>query len=207
VVHVRRKDHGLDARLPDALGATLRGWQSKRFLDRIYWDQCQESVARALAFWRPLRITFVFAKVLSAKEQDEFRTQLIERFARIRLDWWDASELQPRMRDTLGGQRAAEWLFGNPEADKEAFRKALAVGGELSDGAQAAARVAEVQKFMGKDPHFRYTTVSREKEAPDLPLAHKTIASFRADFGGIQVRFDATERYPGSAIDAGLGVV
>src|SRR5271156_3644227 len=31
VVPVRAKDHGLDARLPDPQGRTLRGWQAKRF--------------------------------------------------------------------------------------------------------------------------------------------------------------------------------
>jgi len=204
VVHVRRKDHGLDARLPDARGATPRGWQSKRFLGRIYWDQCQESISRALAFWRPLRITFVFPKVLSSKEQDDFRTELIERFPRVRLDWWDASELQPRMRDTPGGRRAADWLFENPEADKAALQRALAVGGELSDAAQAAARVAEVQKFMSRDPHFRYTTIAAELDAPHTPAADEAIASIEAVFAGTRVRFDASERYPGSAIDFGL---
>jgi hypothetical protein len=204
VVHVRRKDHGLDARLPEPSGATLRGWQSKRFLDRIYWDQCQESVSRALAFWRPLRITFVFPKVLSAKEQDDFRIELTEKFPRVRLEWWDASELQPRMRDTAGGRRAADWLFGNPEADKAELQRVLAVSGELSDAAHAAARVAEVQKFMSQDPHFRYTTIASERDAPDTPRAEETIASIEADFGGMHVRFDASERYPGSAIDFGL---
>lgn len=205
VIHVRAKDHGLDARRPDSQGATLRGWQSKRFLDRIYWDQCQESIRRALAFWRPLRITFTFPKILSGKEQDEFRTELIEEFPRVKLDWWDASELQPRMRDSEGGRRAAHWLFGNPEADKEELRRALAVGGELADAGQAAARVAEVQKFMGRDPHLHYTTIAREEDAPETPPANETLASFEADFGGQRVRFDASERYPGGARDAGLG--
>jgi hypothetical protein len=205
VVYVRAKDHGLDARQPDSQGATLRGWQSKRFLKRIYWNQCQESIRRALAFWRPLRITFTFPKILSGKEQDEFRTELIEKFPRVKLDWWDASELQPRMRDSEGGRRAAHWLFGNPEADKEELQRALAVGGELADAGQAAARVAEVQKFMGRDPHLHYTTVAREPDAPETPPASETLASFEADFGGQRVRFDASERYPGGAHDAGLG--
>lgn len=205
VVHVRAKDHGLDARLPDSQGATLRGWQAKRFLDRIYWDQCQTSIRRALAFWRPLRITFTFPKVLSAKEQDEFRTELIEKFPRVKLDWWDASELQPRMRDSEGGRKAAHWLFGNPEADKEELQRALAVGGELADAGQAAARVAEVQKFMSRDPHFHFTTIAREPDAPATPPASEALASLEADFGGQLVRFDASERYPGGAQDAGLG--
>ena len=205
VVHVRAKDHGLDARLPSVQGATLRGWQSKRFLERIHWDQCRASVARAIAFWRPLRITFVFPKVLSAKEQEEFRTELIEAFPRIRLDWWDASELQPRMRNSDGGRHAAEWLFGNPEADKQALQRVIAVGGELSDAGHAAARVAEVQRFMSRDPHLRYTTISRENTAPETPPAKETLASFEADFGDLHVRFDASERYPGAASHAGLG--
>jgi len=89
VVPVRNKDFGLDARLPGPQGRrTLRGWQAKRFTDAIPWAKCRESVDRALAFWRPPRITFCFAHDLSAKEQDQFRTELADRFPEVRLDFW-----------------------------------------------------------------------------------------------------------------------
>lgn len=84
VVPVRDKDFGLDARLPDPQGRrTLRGWQAKRFTGAIQWAKCRESVARALAFWRPPRITFCFAHDLSAKDQDQFRTELAGRFPEV----------------------------------------------------------------------------------------------------------------------------
>jgi hypothetical protein len=60
------------------------------------------------------------------------------------------------MRETSGGQRAAHWLFSNPDADTEALRRALAVGGKLSTAAQAVERVAEVQQFMGRDAHLHF---------------------------------------------------
>lgn len=205
VVHIRQNDFGLDARLPVANGATARGWQAKRFTEKIHWGQCQDSLRRALAFWRPLHVTFAFPKVLSGKEQQEFQTFLIDEFPRVRVDWWDASEIQVRMRESEGGRRAAVWLFDHPEADKNALHRALAVSGELSDAAHAAERVAEVQKFMSRDPHLVYTTVAAERDGPVAPHAPETIISMEAEVDGIRVRFDASERYPGAADDAGLG--
>jgi hypothetical protein len=100
-VRIRAKDHGLDARTLDAGGATLRGWQAKRFTAAINWGQCQESMRRAVAFWRPLRVTFAFPKILSGNEQKNFRGRLIEEFPRIQIDWWGLEELQTRIRDRV----------------------------------------------------------------------------------------------------------
>jgi hypothetical protein len=204
VVRVRAKDRGLDARRPDGAGGTLRGWQAKRFTGGIKWPQCQESVERAVAFWRPPRITFAFPKLLSAKEQEDFRSNLIEQFPGVRLDWWDRDELQARMRDTEGGRRAVAWLFDNLEAGEEKMRRALAVGGELADARQAAERVAEIQDYVDRDPHLQYTIVSADKNAPETKPAAETIISLEAEFGSKQIRFDGSERYPGAAVDAGL---
>ncbi len=205
VVRVRAKDHGLDSRLPDRSGATLRGWQAKRYTGNIAWGECEKSLRRALAFWRPLRVTFTFPKVLTASQQKTFRTRLIEGFPEMRIDWWDASELTARMRETEGGQRAADWLFSNPEADKEALKRALAVGGELEDAGDVARRIAEVQGFVDRDPHLLYTIVSADQDAPPTPTGAQTIASLEAKIGGKRIRFDASERYHGAAADAGLG--
>lgn len=203
-VQVRAYDHGLDVRLPDPAGATPRGWQAKRFTGAIKWGQCQESTRRAIAFWRPLHVTFAFPKTLSGKEQDDFRKKLIEQFPRVRLDWWGSEDLQARMRDTEGGRRAAAWLFENLEDVREKMQRAIAVGGELEDSGQAAARAAAIQEFVDRDPHFRYTIVSADEEAPTTPPATETIISFQASFGSKAVRFDASERYPGASADAGL---
>src|SRR5207248_221455 len=99
VVPVRNKDFGLDERLPDHRGRTLRGWQAKRFRGAIQWAKCRESVERALAFWRPPRITFCFARDLSAQEQRKFQTELAGHYPEVRLDFWGASEMQRRLRD------------------------------------------------------------------------------------------------------------
>jgi hypothetical protein len=207
VVHIRQNDFGLDARRPGVRGkATLRGWQSKRFANDINWAKCQESVRRAIPFWRPLLITFTFPKVLSGREQKEFESELVDEFPEVELDWWDATEIQRRMKVDDSGQRAADWLFGNPDADKEALRKALAVGGELSNSGQAAARLAEIQEAVGEgDPHFHYGTSAREADAPAPGLPPGTVASVEIEIDGKRVRFDAGERYPGAAQNAGLG--
>jgi hypothetical protein len=91
---------------------TLRGWQAKRFATgEVKWSQCEESVTTALAFWRPLWITFVFAHDLSATEQDAFQTRLVKAFPEARLSFWSAEEVLRRMRETDEGQRAVAWLF------------------------------------------------------------------------------------------------
>jgi len=108
------------------------------------------------------------------------------------------------MRDTEGGRRAAAWLFDNLEETEERMRRALAVGGELADAHQAAERVAEVQGFVDRDPHLRYTIVSADVDAPPTPPAAETIVSFEARFGSKLVRFDGTQRYPGAAAEAGI---
>ena len=114
VVIVRNKDRGLDARLPDPVGhTTLRGWQAKRFAASIHWPQCQQSLDDAVTFWRPLRVTFVFAHDLSAVDQGAFQTKLAQRHPYVRVDFWSATEVQRRLRDTEEGRRAAVWLFGS----------------------------------------------------------------------------------------------
>lgn len=99
VVPVRNHDRGLDVRLPDERQLTRRGWQAKRFeKGKIHWDQCRKSVETAVAFWRPPRITFVFAHELSAREQEEFRTELVERVALpVALDYMPEAEVQRRV--------------------------------------------------------------------------------------------------------------
>jgi len=160
-VPVRARDHGLDARLADTRGGTLRGWQAKRYTVAINWEECRQSVRRALAFWRPPRITFCFPRDLSGGEQERFRTELIERFPEVRLDFWPGGELQRLIRDTDEGQRAVAWLFANPGADREAMLRALATGGVLESTRHAVERQAVIQEFMDRDPHLHYTMVSR----------------------------------------------
>ena len=203
VVPVRARDHGLDARLPDARGRTLRGWQAKRYTGQINWEECRTSVRRALAFWRPPRITFCFPRDLSAAEQESFRTELIERFPEVRLDFWPGSELQRLIRDTAEGQRASAWLFENPSADREAMLRVIAVGGELEDTRQAAERQAVIQQFMDRDPHVDYTMVSRSPGGPETPPADPTFLSVTLVVNGQEVRIDAAARYGGALEDLG----
>jgi hypothetical protein len=205
VVPVRAKDRGLDARLPDPHGRTLHGWQAKRFTDGIHWAQCRESITRAIAFWRPPRITFCFAHDLSAAEQESFRTELSIRFRQVRLDFWPASELQRLIRDTDEGQKAAAWLFKNREATTEAMLRATAVGGPLQSTRQAAERQAVIQDFMDRDPHLRYTMVSRSHGSPETPPAPQTFISITLLTGAQEIRIDGTERYPGAIQDLGGG--
>jgi hypothetical protein len=206
VVPVRAKDHGLDARLPDRAGLTLHGWQAKHYTTtKINWIECQQSVKRAIAFWRPPRITFAFPVDLSGIQQETFRKKLIDAFPYIHIDWWGESEIQRRIRDTDEGKRAATWLFENLSATREDFLRAIAVGGELFDAVDAAKRLGEVQKFMDRDPHFNYTLTSSSPDAsPALPPSD-ALFTVELEVDGRPVKFHASERYPGAAGDVGLG--
>lgn len=197
-VPVRARDHGLDARLADTRGGTLRGWQAKRYTAAINWEECRQSVRRALAFWRPPRITFCFPRDLSGGEQERFRTELIERFPEVRLDFWPGGELQRLIRDTDEGQRAVAWLFANPGADREAMLRALATGGVLESTRHAVERQAVIQEFMDRDPHLHYTMVSRSPGGPVTPTADPTFLSVTLDIDGQEVRVDASARYRGA---------
>jgi hypothetical protein len=204
VIPVRAKDHGLDARLPTAEGATSHGWQAKRFeKGKIHWGQCSDSIKRAIEFWRVPRMTFCFAHDLSAEEQVAFTRELIEQFRQVRLDFWSATNLQRLIRDTDEGRRAAAWLFDNPEADREAMLRAIAVGGELASTAQAVERQAVIQRYMDRDPHLRYTMVSRSPDGPVTPPAQETVISVTLGVEDQEIRIDGSERYPGAIQDLG----
>lgn len=193
----------MDARLPDPHGNTLRGWQAKRYTGQINWEECRTSVSRALAFWRPPRITFCFPRDLSGGEQKSFRAELIERFPEVRLDFWPGGELQRLIRDTPEGERASAWLFENPGADREAMLRAIAVGGELEDTRQAVERQAVIQEFLDRDPHVHYTMLSRGPEGPYTPPAERTFLSVTLVLNGQEVRIDAAARYGGALEDLG----
>ena len=203
VVPVRDHDHGLDARLPGPRGQTLHGWQAKRFTGPISWAQCRESVTRAVAFWRPPRITFCFPRDLSANEQRSFQTELVDHFPVVRIDFWPGPELQRRIRDTDEGRRAAAWLFGDPKADRAAMLRAMAVGGELADTRQALERQAVIQEFMDRDPHLNYTLVSRSPGGPETPPSAQAVVSVTVVVNGQEIRADGSPRYPGALQDAG----
>lgn len=203
-VPVRAKDQGLDARLPGTRGRdTLRGWQAKRHTKGINWTDCEESVRRAQAFWRPRHITFCFSLDLSAKDQDDFESRLVRRFPHVRLDYWPGSELQRLMRDTEAGQRAANHFFGDPARDQAALRRAIATGGELTTTPQAIERLAAIHEFLQGDPHFHYGLNLREREAPEAPPAPGTFLSVEVTTSSGTVRIDASERHPGALPEHG----
>lgn len=193
-------------RLPDERQLTRRGWQAKRFeRGKIHWGQCRDSVETAVAFWRPPRITFVFAHELSADEQTKFRTELVERVdLPVVLDYMPEAEIQRRLRDTPEGRQAAAWLFEDSESEAEAMRRAYAIGGELRDAAHAAERLAEIQRHLGRDPHLDYTTITGDVGAPPTPPAQGTALSVITQDGNQEVRFDAREKFPGALTQLGL---
>lgn len=205
-VPVRNKDRGLDVRLPDARQFTRRGWQAKRYAkDEIHWGQCRESVETAVAFWRPPRITFLFAHELSAKEQVGFRTDLVEKIGHpVALDYVPEAEIQRWLRDTDEGRQAATWLFEDSEPAQEQMQRAMAMAGPLRDAMHAAERLAEIQAHLNRDPHFDYATVTDKVGAPMTPSAQGTVLSVFTRRDDVDVRFDAREKFSGAVEQFGM---
>ena len=79
----------------------------------------------------------------------------------------------------------------------------MKVGGPLHSTPHAAERQAVIQEYMNRDPHFRYTIVSRESDGPETVPAPQTVISVALMMGDHEVRFDASERYPGAIEDLG----
>ncbi len=203
VVIVRNKDRGLDARLPNPSGrVTLRGWQAKRFTDGLHIKQCQSSLDVAVAFWRPLWVTFVFAQDLSASEQTTFQNEVVVRHPEVRVDFWSEIEVQRRLRDSEEGRRAAAWLFGSGNTIEDVLA-AMVSKAPVRTPTEVAERQAALQEKLDRDPQFFYTTVSRRKDAPLTPPGPETALSVLLDIDGQEVRYDLAERYPGAAEDLG----
>lgn len=172
---------------------------------KIHWGQCRGSVEDAVAFWRPPRITFVFAHGLSAREQDDFRTELVEKIdLPVVLDFMPESEVQRRLRDTPEGRQAATWLFAGSELEQDALARAYAMGGELRDAEHAAERLAEIGRHLDKDPHLDYTAITNKACAPETLPAEGTALSVVTGDGDREVRFDAREKFPGALEQLGL---
>ena len=203
VVPVRAKDQGLDARLPAGRGrTTARGWQAKRHAE-IKWANCRESIRSALAFWRPPRITFAFAIDLSTNDQEKFRTELVEGFPQIQLDFWGATEIKRRMREGQAGLRAQRHFFPDKESDIEAVLRTIRQGGKLDNADEGLGLIGAVSEAMRADPHFAYGVTQGEvgRQLPDP--AGGTVASFESEEDGTAIRVDVSERHPGAAEEHG----
>jgi hypothetical protein len=147
----------------------------------------------------------VFAHELSAKEQEEFRTQLVEKIdLPVVIDFMPESEIQRRLRATLEGRQAAAWLFAGSEDEQDALARAYAMGGELRDAEHAAQRLAEIGRHLDQDPHLDYTAITTRAGAPEPPPADGTALSILTSDADREVRLDAREKFPGALQQLGL---
>ena len=69
VVSVAAPDGGADTLLPKTTEGWERAWNPKRYTEQIHWGKCKESLARAVASYGIERMTFCFARNLTANQQ------------------------------------------------------------------------------------------------------------------------------------------
>ncbi|MFL5781069.1 MAG: hypothetical protein ACJ760_07150 [Thermoleophilaceae bacterium] len=136
---------------------------------------------------------------MSATEQKNFRTKLVEEFPGITIDHWPGSEIQRLMRDTEGGRLAARHFFRDPEAETAALKRVAALGGELTEPSQAVGRLAVIGEFLAQDAHFRYTLhLSEQGGEPGEPSPSAFLSLDVQVSDKSQVRVDVSERHAGA---------
>ena len=90
-------DSGTDTLLPVPDGGWSRGWQAKRYENNIYWSKCKDSLDRAVSTYGIKRMTFCFARNLTAKQHVAFQKHLVGRHPGVQVDFWNHAELVGRI--------------------------------------------------------------------------------------------------------------
>jgi hypothetical protein len=123
-VRVAAPDKGVDVLVPAAGSEPARGFQAKRYVDQISWPECRKSLDAAVQGHTVGRLTFCFARDLTAKQLSLFDKHLRARHPGVSVDCWGASELTARMTGTEEGRLVAARFFGDPVRDAEAIARA-----------------------------------------------------------------------------------
>jgi len=188
-------DGGLDFLLREG-GTVVRGWQAKRFTAQIAWPACRKSLDRALSTYAPDRVTFCFARDLTAS-QDRLFAKHLRANPGVHVDYWGRSELTARLTGTDEGQRVARHFFGTPASDARDIALALRAGGSLQTSTDAVDRQQAIGEFLkAHDPYFSYQSSQREASFPSPERLPGVAVSFERIAGDLVQRIDAMPRSP-----------
>lgn len=139
-------------------------------------------------------VTFCFPVDLGKDHHLRFDAELCHRHSGVRVDSWDASEIQARLTVSDGGQRVARHYFGDPSAEPELIARAIRAGGELSNNDDAIQRLHPVGEFLDEhDPFFVYPQY-QYRNGDDPPRTPKSVISLERSNGQQTVRIDAVPR-------------
>ncbi len=194
-VRLAAPDQGVDVLVPATHSEPARGFQAKRYVDQISWPACRESLDAAVEGHGVSRLTFCFARDLTAKQLSLFDKHLRTRHVGVLVDWWGASELTARMTGTEEGRLIAVRFFGDPMRDAEAIARAVRAGGALGTADAILERQLAIGEFATRsDPHFSYESAQREAGSAGREPAPGTAVRVERLRDGIVSRIDAAPR-------------
>jgi hypothetical protein len=159
---LKAPDFGADV-LDDAASKRPRVWQVKHYPSAIHWSDCQESVDRAFAKWRPSSITFVFPRDLTGKDHQDFSEKLVGR-RDVPVIRWTASHINDELERYPAIRR--NFFPHRTDALHEVLRAARLTetptdGPAFIEHGLSLAKLAEEL-----DPHFDYELRSRPGHLP-----------------------------------------
>jgi hypothetical protein len=205
VVRLRAPDGGLDTLLPstDRPGKADRGWQAKHFPKEIRWDQCEESLDRAVQVWEPKHITFTFPHDLTSREHKNFQKHLVGRHKGVTVDYWAEGKMSADLLADDAGSRITNRFFGRKDP-VEIMERAMRSGGDLSRPEHVLEREFAIDEYVDSaDPHFQWVI---HKLGPDDPEPEQSPgAVMRLEFrkGDSRLLADAVPRGQSSAENYG----
>lgn len=187
-------DGGADALMRSPGGGFGRAWQAKHHTSGISWSKCRESLDRVVEVFGVEWVTFCFPVDLTKDLHLRFDAELCRRHSGVRVDSWDASDLQARLAVSKEGQRVARHYFGDPSAAPELITRAIRAGGNLASVEDAIERLRPIGEFLdGHDPFFVYPHYQYPNgEGP--PPAPGSVISLEQSDGQRTVRIDAVPR-------------
>ncbi len=187
-------DGGADAVLARPGGGWERAWQAKRYTNNVYWSKCRESLDRAVDTYKIGRMTFCFARDLTARQHTQFQEKLVGRHPGVVVDFWDLSELRARLDGSEEGKRVARHYFADSAQNAELMARAFRAGGPLETAGNAVERAQPIGEFLSRnDPFFSYPSHQFE-DGIQMPLTPGAVMALGRTEDGLTVRLDAIPR-------------
>jgi hypothetical protein len=189
-------DGGADMLLPDEADGYDRAWQSKHFTKRPNWTKCRESLAAARRNYDPSHYTFVFPRDLTVAEETTFTKHFRGDDVDIKVDYWNATELQARLTSSPEGERVARNFFEDVDAHNEKLYAAIEAGGKVETVPDVMDRMTNLGEVLAtKDSYFSYPGVTHEVGEPHPPPTPGAVMSVETYTETQATRVDVVPRH------------